>query len=389
MNKKLITALALLGACSSAMAESNMGLRPEQGASYRLYNVGTKQFLNVDESGKLVLSDDGISLNIENLMTDNIGYGFYRISTSDGKSLSADLWNAPSTNDGKYTGWRLERTSPDADTYTLASRNTEASAFMYLYQNSIYNRLATMPQRPGEQFAAAQWKLVSNSGEPEISVYDFREYDATYSQPQTSANTQEANLYRMFAADKWNIFCSPVTIDETQLKELFGNDVHVAEFTGVSQGELKFTTVYSIKAGVPYIIRITGEPQGMYTLVGNLEFAAEAGSVEYNGITFYGTLCYTPISGKAYGFDLETDAIVRLNQWSVGGMNGYFVPKYATSEITSWSLDGISTGINAVNSDAPEADVYNVGGQKVGTTKSTDGLQRGIYIVKGKKTSKN
>ena len=389
MNKKLITALALLGVCSSVVAESNTGLRPEQGASYRLYNVGTKQFLNVDESGKLVLSDEGISLNIESLMSDYIRYDFYRISTSDGKSLSADLWNAPSTNDGKYTGWRLERTSPDADTYTLASRNTEASAFMYLYQNSIYNRLATMPQRPGEEFAAAQWKLVSNSVVPDIPIYDFREYDAMYNQPQTSANPTEANLYRTFVADKWNIFCSPVTIDETQLKELFGNDVHVAEFTGVSQSELKFTTVYSIKAGVPYIIRITGEPQGMYTLVGNLEFAAEASSVEYNGITFYGTLCYTPISGKAYGFDLETDAIVRLNQWNVDGMNGYFVPKYATSEITSWSLDGISTGINAVNSDTPEADVYNVGGQKVGTTKSTDGLQRGIYIVKGKKTSKN
>ena len=389
MNKKLITALALLSVCSSAMAENNTGLRPEQGASYRLYNVGTKQFLNVDESGKLVLSDEGISLNIESLMTDYIRYDFYRISTSDGKLLSADLWNAPSTNEGKYTGWRLERTSPDADTYTLASRNTEASAFMYLYQNSIYNRLATMPQRPGEEFAAAQWKLVSNSVGPEVSVYDFKEDDATYNQPQASANTTEANLYRSFVADKWNIFCSPVAINESQLKELFGNDVHVAELTGVEQSELKFTTVHSIKAGVPYIIRITGEPQGMYTLVGNLEFAAEAGSVELGGITFYGTLCNTALDGKAYGFDLETDAIVRLNQPSVGGMNGYFMPKNDTSEITSWSLDGISTGINAVNGDASTADVYNVGGQKVGTTKSTDGLQRGIYIVRGKKTSKN
>ena len=388
MNKKLITVLALLGVCSSVVAEDHTDSYQENRASYRLYNVGTKQFLNVDESGKLVLGDDGISLTLENLMSDT-GQDFYRISTSEGKSLSADLWNTPSTMGGKYTEWRLERTSPNADTYTLASRNTEASAFMYLYQNSIYNRLATMPQTPGAEFAAAQWKLVSNSVVPDIPIYDFREYDATYNQPQTSINPTEANLHREFVAEKWNVFCSPVTIDETQLKELFGDDVHVAEFTGVSQSELKFTTVHSIKAGVPCIIRITGEPQGKYTLMGNLEFATEAGSVEYNGITFHGTLCYTPITGKVYGFDLTTDAIVRLNQTSVGGMNGYFTTKYATSEITSWSLDGISTGINAVNSDATATDIYNVGGQKVGTTKSTDGLQRGIYIVKGKKTSKN
>lgn len=388
MNKKLITALALLSVCSSVMAENRTDSYPRNGESYRIYNVGTKQFLNVDESGKLVLGDDGISLTLEAVDNNNTP-GFFRLRTSEGTLLGADIWGTPSTTGDKYTEWRIESTSLNADTYTLSSRNTEASASMYLYQNSVYNRLAAMPQMPGEEFTNAQWQLVSNSVVPDIPIFNFKEDDAAYNQPQTSVNPMEANLYRSFVAGKWNCFCSPITLSEVQLKELFGDDVHVAEFTGVEQGDLKFTTVHGIEAGVPYIIRITSEPKEKYTVVGDLQFAAEAGSVEQNDITFRGTLCNTANEGTIYGFDLTSDAIVRLNQETVGGMNGYFVPKYTSTEITSWSLDGISTGINAVNSDATATDIYNVGGQKVGTTKSTDDLQRGIYIVKRKKTSKN
>lgn len=45
MNKLLITALALLGTCTTAVAEDNKGVEPTSGGTYDLYNVGAKQFL--------------------------------------------------------------------------------------------------------------------------------------------------------------------------------------------------------------------------------------------------------------------------------------------------------------------------------------------------------
>ena len=122
MNKLLITALALLGTCTTAVAEDNKGVEPTSGGTYNLYNVGAKQFLGT-ENGRLVLGGEKVKVTLE-LIESTTTPGFYRIS-SDNSMWGAELWGIPSADGGTFNEWRIE---PVDGAYAISSRNTEASA---------------------------------------------------------------------------------------------------------------------------------------------------------------------------------------------------------------------------------------------------------------------
>ena len=64
---------------------------------------------------------------------------------------------------------------------------------------------------------------------------------------------------RSFAANEWSAISLPFSVDETQMKTIFGNSYDIKTFTGVSDDGTKmiFETPEdkSIKAGMPYIIK--------------------------------------------------------------------------------------------------------------------------------------
>jgi hypothetical protein len=97
MNKLLITALALLGTCTTAVAENTKGVEPTAGGTYNLYNVGAKQFLGT-ENGRLVLGGEKVKVTLE-LIEGTTTPGFYRIS-SDNSMWGAELWGTPSAYGG-------------------------------------------------------------------------------------------------------------------------------------------------------------------------------------------------------------------------------------------------------------------------------------------------
>ena len=176
MKKILITALAVLGTYTAATATDIKGTMPKNGGTYNLYNVGTKQFLSI-EDGRLTLGGDKLEVKLE-LIEDTTTPGFFRIKTSDGTLLGANIWGAPSTQDGKYTEWRIEPAEGSTEGYIIASRNTEASASMYLYQNSVYNRIDGTPRVPAKEFEAAQWLLV-DSKTPETAIDEVKTDELT------------------------------------------------------------------------------------------------------------------------------------------------------------------------------------------------------------------
>lgn len=157
MNKLFFTALALLGTCTAVAAEDYKGETPKSGGTYCLYNVGKKQFLGT-EDGRLVLGGEKVKVTLEQIESATTP-GFYRIMSGD-TAWGAELWGTPSAKGGTFSEWRIEPVEGSTEEYAISSRNTEASASMYLYQNSVYNRIAAMPQMPGKEFEAAQWLLV-------------------------------------------------------------------------------------------------------------------------------------------------------------------------------------------------------------------------------------
>lgn len=383
MNKTLLTVLAL--SCSmtaNVAAQDYKGSAPESGATYNLYNVGTKQFLGI-ENGRLVLGGNALDVTLE-AVNDTNTPGFFRLTSADG-TWHADLYGTPSLETDKFSQWRIEPVNGKKDVYAIASRNTEASASLYLYQNEALGRLSAVPQQPSAQFEAAQWKLINTEGNTP-PLYGFDEDSKTYENP--GDGYWVVSITRTFQPGQWTTFCSPVNLTETQLKQLFGDDVQVAELKGQNSNELQFVTSHSLKAGVPCIIKVMKPAENNnYNIEDNFTFASQAETVPVNGGAFHGTLTVSEPNG-GYALNPATSAVEPIvNGYEVSAMSAYYVSNLDVV-IDCWSLDG-TTGIGTITTTTPEGDIYTIGGQKVGNgEKAVKRLQRGVYVVGGKKHAK-
>lgn len=383
MNKTLLTVLAL--SCSmtaNVAAQEYKGSAPVSGATYNLYNVGTKQFLGI-ENGRLVLGGEKVDVTLS-AVNDTNTPGFFRLTSPDG-TWHADLYGTPSLETDKFSQWRIEPVNGKKDVYAIASRNTEASASLYLYQNEALGRLAAVPQQPSAQFEAAQWKLVY-TGENTPPLYGFDENSKTYENPRDGYAV--VSITRTFQPGQWTTFCSPVNLTESQLKQLFGDDVQVAELKAQNANELQFVTSYSLKAGVPCIIKVMKPAENNnYNIEDNFTFASQAEMVPVNGGTFHGTLTVTK-PNFGYALNPATSAVEPIDKgYVVDAMSAYYVSNIDVV-VDRWSLDG-TTGIGTITTVSPEGDIYTIGGQKVGSgEKAAKRLQRGIYVVGGKKQVK-
>lgn len=383
MNKTLLTVLAL--SCSmtaNVAAQDYKGSAPESGATYNLYNVGTKQFLGI-ENGRLVLGGNALDVTLE-AVNDTNTPGFFRLTSADG-TWHADLYGTPSLETDKFSQWRIEPVNGKKDVYAIASRNTEASASLYLYQNEALGRLSAVPQQPSAQFEAAQWKLINTEGNTP-PLYGFDENSKTYENPGDGYYV--VSITRTFQPGQWTTFCSPVDLTKTQLKQLFGDDVQVAELKAQNANELQFVTSHSLKAGVPCIIKVMKPAENNnYNIEDNFTFASQAETVPVNGGAFHGTLTVSEPNG-GYALNPATSAVEPIvNGYVVDAMSAYYVSDLDVV-IDCWSLDG-TTGIGTITTVSPEGDIYTIGGQKVGSgEKAAKRLQRGVYVVGGKKQVK-
>lgn len=383
MNKTFLTVLAL--SCTmttNVAAQEYKGSAPVSGATYNLYNVGTKQFLGI-ENGRLVLGGEKVDVTLS-AVNDTNTPGFFRLTSPDG-TWHADLYGTPSLETDKFSQWRIEPVNGKKDVYAIASRNTEASASLYLYQNEALGRLSAVPQQPSAQFEAAQWKLVY-TGENTPPLYGFNENSKTYENP--GDGYWVVSITRTFQPGQWTTFCSPVNLTESQLKQLFGDDVQVAELKAQNANELQFVTSHSLKAGVPCIIKVMKPTENKeYLLEDNFTFASQAETVSVNGGTFHGTLTVTK-PNFGYALNPATSAVEPIDKgYVVDAMSAYYVSNIDVV-VDRWSLDG-TTGISTITTVSPEGDIYTIGGQKVGSgEKAAKRLQHGVYVVGGKKHAK-
>lgn len=207
--------------------------------------------------------------------------------------------------------------------------------------------------------------------------------------------------------NEWNMICLPFKLATSAYKKVFGEDVKVAEFKGVTKSEggevLSFDLAYineknGMKAATPYLIfpskdiptdglefegvkvsvkttaeQATGDTE--FKLIGTLEPTAltkgnqQIVLMRSNQLKYMASGTTTPMQAcRAY-----FEAVSRTD---------------ATSAKTfKFSLDGVSTDVKLVEMNGSpitaNAKIYNLNGQQVG--KSTDRLSHGIYIVAGKK----
>ena len=234
----------------------------------------------------------------------------------------------------------------------------------------------------------------------EVIDLSLDEADATYEVAEgTVANV---TLTRTLKADAWNTFCVPFDMTAEQLAANGITDVRKLE-TATVEGEnvtLNFSesNLNAVEAGVPYLVKIDASYDGTINVENVLVSAAEPTTVSVEGgVSMTGN--YAAGFVPQYAYFINDNAFYyadEANYVSLKGFRAYIQLNNGVQNANRLmiNLDGEVTGIEDVlGEEAAEADklvnVVSLDGMtvKAGVKKSEalDGLQKGIYIVDGKK----
>ena len=195
-------------------------------------------------------------------------------------------------------------------------------------------------------------------------------------------------LNRMFVAG-WNTVCLPFNYQVEAFSEYSG--VEAQAFDSATEAGLNFVAVEDgvLAANTPYLINFPSATTMPVYFGVNIESTTPQ-SVTHGDFTFTGTYAaVTDMAGK-YGV-AKINGEDKITKGAAGSTlkatRAYFTTSGADVQSVSLFFDGEATGIEAVETAGEKAfDVYTISGVQVRrAAKTLDGLQKGIYIVNGKK----
>lgn len=228
-------------------------------------------------------------------------------------------------------------------------------------------------------------KLYKTTPKP-FAIAENEDYDATQS------GAGDVELTRTIKANVWNTIVLPFSLTYDELKDAFGDDVQVAQFSEVvNPNDATSSTIYfntmetpALQANVPVLLKtstagteysfagrtivpVNGEAKaagaGNFDFVGNYEsqITIAAGNYFISANKLYSSTGNSKLAG--------TRAYIKAREDAQG------------ARITGFSIDGVeTTAIDGIFFEGNTGDkLYNLNGQQIEKGK------RGIYIKNGKK----
>ena len=223
--------------------------------------------------------------------------------------------------------------------------------------------------------------------------------------PETATGV-DVRVCRTIKANEWSTICLPFAMTEAQMKAAFGDDVQLADFTGVESEfdaddvvgiKVNFSSTTSIEANHPYIIKVS-TPVTEFTVddvdivtdedEAYIEFDnGKTGSrrVVYSG--FYGTYHAGTVLDKFTLFLSDNKFWYSAGSTKMKAFRAYFdfldvltSVENAASRV-SMSFGDETTGVRNVNFNANDNHYYNLNGQRL----ENSNLRKGLYIRNGRK----
>lgn len=194
--------------------------------------------------------------------------------------------------------------------------------------------------------------------------------------------------------EKWNTIVLPFALNETQVKEMFGEGAKVAAYKGSTvNGDhvtLNFEEQTSMEAQTPYMIKPgTDASKKVNGVV--LEPASGLKKVNHNGIDFVGNYT-TGQTLQQNCFFISNNTFYRASgQETMKAYRATFqVPTSTTAKIMNTVFVGEGGSVTAIDdvhvSPQGSFDVYHINGMLVKKNAiDLNGLDKGIYIINGKK----
>ena len=206
-----------------------------------------------------------------------------------------------------------------------------------------------------------------------------------------------ALVYRTGLGSGWGTMVLPYSMTAEQLKDAFGDDVKVANLSAVDGTVLKFDeTTQAVTGGVPFLISGVTKT-GPFVAKGVTDFTTES-SKNVGGIDFIGTytnMGSTPFTTKDYFFVTNSNKLTRVSRdgmkMVLKGYRAYFHDSSAAGakSFTVSIGDSEATGIDDINGEEGNHDVYDLQGRKVASdlpwSEAKRLLRQGVYIVNGKR----
>ena len=291
----------------------------------------------------------------------------------------------------------------------------------YLFSKDVYSSASSLAQATSNtENGARAFIRVSDGTTPAIKIQTADEaskftYDVTNGYVHTAwcqYDNQTKNVTienrGTLHADEWNMMCLPFKLSAAGYKKAFGEDVKVAEFTGVTKSEggelVSFNLAYineknGMKAATPYLIKPSKDiPMADVTFEG-VKVSAKTTEEQATGdvnCKLIGTLQPTILDKGHQQLVLkarnELQYMAPNSTTPMQACRAYFelTGTVAAAKSFSFSIDGETTGVKVIDVNAPSTSintrVYNMNGQLVGT--SMENLPQGIYVIAGKKVVK-
>lgn len=208
--------------------------------------------------------------------------------------------------------------------------------------------------------------------------------------PESQDNVSYVMVKRSITANQWNTICLPFSMTSQQVKNSFGDQVQLANFTGYDYQNgnitVNFETVDHMEANHPYIIK---RPTAIssFNVSGNMSIAPSS------------TPMTSGTSGRMVGTYVANTTIAKNLLFLSDNMFWYSVGKTKMKALRAWfdfddvlpsvdgaatrivlSVDGETTGIDRVIDIAGNGEAYDLQGRKVKRP-----ARQGIYISGGRK----
>lgn len=308
---------------------------------------------------------------------------------------------------------------------TLFTADVVDKSTDYLFSKDVYSSASSLAQATSNtENGARAFIRVSDGTTPAIKIQTADEaskftYDVTNGYVHTAwcqYDNQTKNVTienrGTLHAGEWNMMCLPFKLSAAGYKKAFGEDVKVAEFTGVTKSEgdglVSFNLAYineknGMKAATPYLIKPSKEiPMADVTFEGvkvSTKTTEEQATGDVN-CKLIGTLQPTILNKGHLQLVLkarnELQYMAPNSTTPMQACRAYFeltdtgTGTVAAAKNFSFSIDGETTGVKVIDVNAPSTSintrVYNMNGQLVGT--SMENLPQGIYVIAGKKVVK-
>lgn len=320
-----------------------------------------------------------------------------------------------------YNGQRVSFDGKHSFYGTLFTADVVDRSTDYLFSNDVYATDASLAKATSiTENGARAFIRVSDGTTPAIKIQTADEaskftYDVINGYVHTAwcqYDNQTKNVTienrGTLHAGEWNMMCLPFKLSAAGYKKAFGEDVKVAEFTGVTKSEggelVSFNLAYineknGMKAATPYLIKPSKEiPMADVTFEG-VKVSAKTTEEQATGdvnCKLIGTLQPTILDKGHQQLVLkarnELQYMAPNSTTPMQACRAYFelTGTVAAAKNFSFSIDGETTGVKVIDVNAPSAStntrVYNMNGQLVGT--SVENLPQGIYVIAGKKVVK-